>query len=239
MAGKFIRGALIQFVPTFHIPVPNVIVFQFNPETMSHSWTPAAPREHMPGGGDSNPLAVKGFPGESFSFTLAMDASDMIADGTAVAAALATSSGIYSRLAALELLLFPQPGAGVDSLVKTLSAQNPGVPVKSLQKSVARAVPLSTVPVALFVWGPGRIVPVRVTSLTITEKLHDPLLNPTHAEAQIGLTVVTPDQVFALTSPLGTLASVAYQYTQALRRTLALANLESSTESIIGMIPVG
>src|SRR4051794_23767148 len=106
MPGKFLRGALIQFVPTFHIPVPNVIVFQYNPETMSHTWTPAAQNSDLAGIGESNPLAVKGFPGESFSFTLAMDASDMIADGSGVAVGLATGSGIYSRLAALEMLLF-------------------------------------------------------------------------------------------------------------------------------------
>src|SRR6185312_9720307 len=41
MANKFMRGALVEFVPTFGIPIPNVIVFQLNPETMTHAWTPA------------------------------------------------------------------------------------------------------------------------------------------------------------------------------------------------------
>ena len=94
MPGKFLRGALIEFQPAFLVPVPNIIIFQFNPESMTHTWTPAAPPEAPPGGGQSNPLAVKGLPGESFAFTLAMDASDMIADGSPVAAALATASGI-------------------------------------------------------------------------------------------------------------------------------------------------
>ncbi len=38
MAGTYIRGALIEFMPTFLIPLPNVIIFQYNPETMTHTW---------------------------------------------------------------------------------------------------------------------------------------------------------------------------------------------------------
>ena len=54
----------------------------------------------------------------------------------------------------------------------------------------------------LFVWGPGRIVPVRVTGLTITEKLYDPLLNPIHAEVQLTLRVLTPDELKSTTGRL-------------------------------------
>ena len=53
---------------------------------------------------------MKGMPGEAFSFTIAMDANDEIADGSAPTAALAEASGIYSRLAALEMLLYPTGG---------------------------------------------------------------------------------------------------------------------------------
>jgi hypothetical protein len=168
MAGKFLKGALIEFTPTFLVPVPNVIIFQFNPETMTHTWTPAAPALTQPGGGQSNPLAVKGLPGESFSFTLTMDASDMIADGSPVAAALATASGIYSRLAALEMLLYPTGAFQTGGLVGTVSAAASagGLSVGGAASGqVNRDVPVSTVPTVLFIWGPGRILPVRVTTL--------------------------------------------------------------------------
>ena len=52
-------------------------------------------------------------------------------------------------------------------------------------------------PVVLFVWGAFRIVPVRVTGLTITEKLYDEMLNPVHAEAQLQLRVLTPAELQA------------------------------------------
>ena len=69
MGVKHLRGAFVQFVPTFLLPIPNVIVFQYNPETMAHSWQPASAVETKPGDPDPNPLAVRGVPGESFSFT--------------------------------------------------------------------------------------------------------------------------------------------------------------------------
>jgi hypothetical protein len=236
MAGKFLKGAFVEFTTSFLLPVPNVIIFQFNPETMTHTWTPAAPASAPPGGGESNPLAVRGLPGESFSFTLAMDASDMIADGSPVAVGLATASGIYTRLAALEMLLYPTGGNQSGGLLGTVSA---AISAATSSANSDRSVPQSTVPTVLFVWGPGRILPVRVDSLSIIEKLYDaPFLNPTHAEAQIGLTVLAPDELKAVKGPLGGLAKDAYLYSLGLRQTLALANLPNAAESIIGMLPV-
>jgi hypothetical protein len=109
MPAKFIHGALVEFMQTFLIPLPNVIVFQYNPETIRHNWTQAQAETGTVI--EQNPLAVKGNPGETFSFTLAIDARDMIADGSPVAEGIARLSGIYSRLAALEMLLYPVPAA--------------------------------------------------------------------------------------------------------------------------------
>src|SRR5438094_9063016 len=106
MAG--LRGALIAFTEAFPVPVPNVVVFQYNPDTMTHGWQVA----EVEAGSDS-PLAVPGPPKESFDFDLEMDAKDSIADGSPIVADLAEISGLYSRLAALAMLLFPLPAKGV------------------------------------------------------------------------------------------------------------------------------
>jgi hypothetical protein len=237
-----------------------VIVFQFNPETMTHSWT--QPEAAPPPGGDvvPNPLAVTGVPGESFSFTLALDANDMIADGGPAAATLARASGVYTRLAALEMLQYPVPGSDAGSLVGTLSA-GAGAAVGgaiggaagslvggaaggalggalSGASGASRPVPASQVPTVIFVWGPGRIVPVRVISLSTSEKLFDAALNPTQAEVTIELRVLTPKELDFVTGPLAVIAKAAYKYSQDLRQTLALANLGVSVEDIIGLLPV-
>jgi hypothetical protein len=237
MAGTFIRGALVEFMPTFLIPLPNIIIFQFNPETMTHSWTqPESVPVSQGAGGNSNPLAVRGVPGESFSFTLVMDTVDMIADGSPVAEGLATVSGIYSRLAALEMLQYPVPAAD-SGLVGQVSAAAGAVAGGAAAAAPDRSVPAMQVPTVLFVWGPGRIVPVRVTNLSITEKLYDALLNPIHAEASIGLRVLTPDELAYVTGPLADVAKIAYKYSQGLREVLAIANLANAAESAIGMLP--
>src|SRR5215467_10221486 len=245
MPGKYLKGAFIQMMPTILIPLPNVIIFQYNPETMTHTWTPAAKdTPTTPGGGQPNPLAVKGLPGESFSFTLAMDANDMIADGSPVAVGLASATGIYSRLAALEMLLYPTGSFAGGSLLGAVSAPaSTGAPAPSVGGTtgpqVDRSVPQSTLPTVLFVWGPGRILPFMVKKSATTEKLYDAvLLNPTHAEAQIGLIVLTPDEVVAIQDSLKEVAKVAYEYSQGLRQVLALANLANAAESIIGMLPI-
>jgi hypothetical protein len=244
MPGKYLRGAFVQFMPTFLVPLPNVIIFQFNPETMTHTWQPSAPDSTPYGANKPNPLAVKGLPGESFSFNLAMDASDMIADGgsnpvAAAAAGLATATGIHSRLAALEMLLYPTGSFASASLVGSVSSLASNVLAGSSSKKKTK-VPQFLMPTVLFVWGPFRIVPVRVKSLTITEKLYDALLlSPTHAEAQIAVDVLTPDEVTALQDSLKQVATVAYNYSQAFRQAMALANLANAADSIIGMLPLG
>lgn len=238
MAGKYLRGALISFSETFPIPVPNIIVFQFNPEQMTHGWTPAAaaPAPAAAAGSATpvaaDPLAVTGAPGETFTFTLKMDASEMIAEG-GVGEALALASGVYTRLAALEMLLFPVSPAG-GGLVGAVSAALGGAGAPLM-----RDVPQSRVPTCLFVWGPGRIVPVRMTSLSITEQLYHPiLLHPIHAEASVGLRVLTPDELRHLEGPLRQLSDIAYDYSQGLREAFAIANLDNAAESVIGLLPI-
>ena len=238
MSGFVLKGALVEFMPTFLVPLPNITVFQYNPETMIHTWTQSEPAGTA-GVTTSNPLAVKGMPGEAFSFTIAMDANDDIADGNSVTSGMAEVSGLYSRLAALEMLLYPS-GSTRGGLVGAVSAAVGAAFGGGGSSGVTRTVPESTIPVVLFVWGAGRIVSVRVTGLTITEKLYDSALNPTHAEAQLSLRVLTPAELVAAQSDdavLANLASIAYTYTFALRQALALANLANAASSIVGMIP--
>ena len=90
----------------------------------------------------------------------------------------------------------------------------------------------------LFVWGPGRIVPVRVTALTVTERLYDVALNPTRAEVQITLRVLTQEELNHDRDKLAGLARAANTYSQGLRQALAVANLVNAGESVVGMLPI-
>lgn len=245
MAGSTLKGALISFTaagPLGLPSLPNVIIFQFNPETITHAWTEATAPQ-APASTPDKPaphvsaLATTGDPGESFSFTLMLDSDQQIADTSTdpIGAGLATVSGVYTRLAALEMLQFPNkpPSSGLVGGI-TAAADAAGV---GASPSASQSVPTSMVPIVLFVWGAFRIVPVRVTAFSVTEKMFDGLLNPTHAEATITLTVLTPDDLANVSDTLAGVAQAAYSYTQGVRSVGALANLGESAASILGMLP--
>lgn len=240
MPGRYLRGALIQFEPAFLVPVPNVIVFQYNPETMSSSWsTPGVPYSAA-GRAEGNVLGMGGDPSQEFSFTISMDSADIVADQNNAASDLASVYGIYPRLAALETLMFSTDasaqgqnlasGAGSASCAAA-SALPGGAAVGGVQ----RHVPSATVPAVLFVWGVGRILPVRVTSLRVTEKLYDQYLVPTHADAEIGLRVLTSSDIGTLDDGLvKSILQTAYTSMKVLRQTLAI---ENAADPLISMIP--
>lgn len=240
MAGKYLRGALISFTETFPLPIPNLILFQYNPEQMTHGWTPSTTTAATDL--TANPLAITAEPGESFSFSLAMDATDAIADDGPIGEAIGTVSGVATRLAALEMLLFPTapPGGGLlGSISASVSIGGSGASLGGGAAATVTPVPSAQLPTVLFVWGPGRIVPVRVSALSITETRYDSLLLvPTHASAQVTLDVLTTRQVGAVSGPLGALAKGAYSYTNTLRQVLALANLGNAVGSVAGMLPI-
>jgi hypothetical protein len=243
-----LKGALVSFTPTFlPVPVPDVTVFQYNPESLTHTWTQPTAGGAPTGQGDTggsagrsgtttgNPMAVSGFPGEQFDLTIELDANEDIASG-GPSEALASVSGVYTRLAAMEMLLYPASAASSSLLGQATAAitgaLGGGPPPQN--------VPDSTVPITLFIWGPFRIVPVRLNGLTVTETLFDTALNPIHAQAKLQLKVLTPAELQATgadSDVLSTVATVAYEYTLSVREAAALANLANAAQSIIGMIP--
>ena len=223
------------FSDDFPLPRPKVISFQFNPETMTHSWQPAKRAAEGHARQPPNPLAVTGSPEESFSFTLAMDAGEhdrhrrrrrnARRDERHLGAARRTRAPAVSR---------PPPGRpGRHGFRRPARASANSAPTRPPS-------PPDSLPTVLFVWGPGRILPVKITSLTITEKLYDPvLLNPIHADAQVGLQVLTPEELKFVSGPLAGVGQCRlHLYSQDLRQALAMANLANAVESAIGMLPV-
>ncbi len=234
MSGPLTKGALVAYPPTAGAPNPIVTAFQFNPEKMVHTWSQEAPAG-KPGVEAGNPMAVAGMPGETFQFRILLDADDDVVGPQAQLAQAAQDHGVSGRLAALEMLLYPV--ASARALVGTVSAAT-----SSSSGTAARtwAVPNSIVPIVLFVWGPKRVVPVRITTLTITETLYDAQLNPTHAEADIALRVLTPAELVAARPDAGTpaeTAQVAYEQMLDRRRQWAATDAANAPTSIIGMLP--
>jgi hypothetical protein len=231
MSSKYLRGAFVQMTQSFGSTTPNVIIFQYNPESLTHGWSPAeADQQHWQG---ANPLAVRGLPTETFSFTLVMDANDAIG----LLDPVAISSGIYTRLSALEMLLFPTVGDQQSASLAALATERDSTSTSSDGSQQSQTVPAGELPIVLFVWGGARIVPVRVSNLNITETLYDALLNPTHAEATVSLQVLTKQDLANATGPLAAVARDTYDYTHGARQSFALANLANAADASIGFLP--
>ena len=240
VSGLVLKGALVEFMPTF-LPDPAAERDRLpvQPRDDDAHLDPARAGPPPPGPSTSNPLAVKGMPGEAFSFTIAMDANDEIADGSAPTAALAAGERDLQPARRAGDAALPDR-RGPDRAARCGVGGCPVRPLRDQTSGTTRTVPQSVMPVTLFIWGAGRIVPVRVTGLTITEKLYDATLNPTHAEAQLSLRVLTPAELRSAKKDkdvLGNLATIAYDYTLGLRQALAVANLANAAESVIGMLP--
>src|ERR1043165_1601826 len=101
---KLIKGALIQFSAPMIIPIPNVIMFQYNPESMSRTLEPYQLPDSKAAGADKAVPDAAGTtppkpPAEKFTLALQLGASDALEVPEAHPAAVLT--GVADRLAAL------------------------------------------------------------------------------------------------------------------------------------------
>jgi hypothetical protein len=238
-----LKGALVELSAPLLIPIPNIIVFQYNPETVTRQLTPWEMPDISEGAsGDEagqttllrNGRVQPYDPRETLSLTLVLDATDALEKPESHP--VATVVGIAERLAALEKLLYPiGGGAGLLNIDIDISI---GSASGSLTAEEQAQVEQRMTPVTLFVWGPGRIVPVRITSFSVTEKHFNPLLYPVHAEVQLGMQVLTEADFDGDDSTPADIARFAYKFTRTQQDLLALANLANTVESVIGMLPL-
>ena len=164
-----LRGALVTIDSATQ--QTNVIAFQFNPATLRRTLAP-----FTVGGGEGDRTEAPRFagaPAETITVQVQIDATD----GLAASDATTLAYGIAPQLAALELLIYPASSQVV---------QNQAL----MASGTLEVVPLLA-PRTLFVWGPNRVLPVRLTSYSVTEELFDPDLNPLRATANLGMRVLT------------------------------------------------
>jgi hypothetical protein len=210
---KLLKGALVVF--ELSVPVPtNLIVFQYNPDAMTRSFTPAgggkAPDQ---GAGDSQPRLP---PVEGFQMTVELDAADQLE--LPGSNPLTVTTGLHPTLAALELLLYPPSAALI--LNKALALLGSSV------------ISPAAAPLVVLVWGPLRVVPVRVVSLGVTEQAFDTLLNPIRAQVTLGLRALTFPELVQAGTPFDVLGIV----NQIAKEVLARANVVNSVQQIGGMV---
>jgi hypothetical protein len=188
-----LKGALVVFGAPVALPT-NIIIFQYNPETMTRTLKqPGADDSGGAGGvclnaGDT--ANVLQSPVESYSLTVELDATDQIEQVDTVTLGL----GLHPALAALELLLYP------GSTVALLNS--------AMAKFGSWRIVTPKMPFVLFVWGAPRIVPVFITSISITETAFDQLLNPIQATVDLQMRSLTDSELKLAPAPFSTLSII-------------------------------
>jgi hypothetical protein len=172
---KLLKGGLVLLDPRSG-RVLTVIGLQYNPDTLTRTLQVQAGGET---GDRSQALRLKGAAVETIKLEAEIDATDRLGDPDANADAVRL--GIHAELAALEALVH----ARADDLQANEALAAAGV---------LEVLPLEA-PLTLFVWSRQRVVPVRVTDLSVTEEAFDVALNPIRAKVSLSLRVLSVDDL--------------------------------------------
>lgn len=164
---KVLKGAIVGV--SVIDPLSSIVLFQYNPDTLTRTLRVRAAGNEAD---KSEALRLAGPPDESIRLDVEIDAADQLADGDAEAAEL----GVHPALSRLELLLYP--GAKLVIANEALT-----------RLGVIEVIPPEA-PLTLLVWGPKRVLPVRLNGFTITEEAFDPNLNPIRAKVSLDLQVL-------------------------------------------------
>jgi hypothetical protein len=189
--------------------VRRVIVFQYNPDTLTRSFQVQGAGGE--GGDRLEVLRLKGAPIETIKLEAEIDAADQLERPQG---STAGTLGIAPLLAALVTCTYPD-SADV--------ARN-----EALAAAGSLQILPSEAPLTLLIWGARRVVPVRIVELGVTEEAFDPLLNPLRAKVSLGLRVLSTNDV-----PRGHRAAAVFMaYHQGLER---LAAQSSGTIGHLGL----
>jgi hypothetical protein len=172
---RLVKGGLVLVDPD-SAAVRRVIRLQYKSDSLQRVYQ----IQGAGGEGDrSEALRLKGPPIETIKLEAEIDATDQLEfpDNHRDAVVL----GIHPQLAALEAIVYPSSAALIE---------NDGL----ARAGTIEIVPLQTA-LTLFVWSAQRILPVRLTELSVTEDAFDPALNPIRAKVSLGMRVLSVDDL--------------------------------------------
>lgn len=221
---SLLRGALIEYGTSLIGPIPNIVIFQFNPESLSRTLQ-IPTRPTGPAQRETTQAGEKTF--EKITFKAHFSAANMLDEGKA----LAKLFGIGPQLAALEKMVLPSAkiagliGAAIDAIGNALGGGGDDAP--------AQPIPREKYPRILFIWGLTRVLPVTIDSMSISELEYDAILNPLRAEVDITLSVINVDDCSD-----DVLAKGALEYSTIAKEAQAIANLANTAEQIVDLIPL-
>lgn len=172
---RLLKGGIVLLDPDTGA-VQRVIALQYNPATLHRSLTAKTVGEQ---GDRSQALRLLGPPQETYTLEAEIDAADQLEKPEENQAVV--EHGIAPQLAVLETLLYPPSSRLIGN--RNLAAAG-----------VLEIAPTES-PLTLFVWSRNRVMPVRLTSYSVTEEAFDPRLNPLRAKVSLGFRVLSVDDL--------------------------------------------
>ena len=172
---RIIKGGLVLIDPDSS-SVRRVIALQYNPDTLTRT---LQPKQMGEGADQSEALRLKGPAVETLKFEAEIDAADQLEFPDQHQNVV--QFGVAPQLAVLEAMVNP---TAADMLANKALANAGTLEIAAMES-----------PLALFVWGANRIVPVMVSEFSITEEAFDTALNPIRAKVNLGLRVLSVDDL--------------------------------------------
>jgi hypothetical protein len=227
---KILRGAFVEF--GISLP-PLIVVFQFNPLTISRSrsaWVDSPPSYEATEPAQNidvlkNVIDTSGksliqfrnnqtirVQQETINFDIRLDATDKLNEGDTIT----EQFGVAPKLSTLELMMLPKGQSLLGGAVAALL----GGAVKSFMFQDDGREP----PIILFVWGRKKVLPVNITNMSIREEEFSIDLNPLRATVSVSLEVIEGP-------------NLPFLYTKALREVMSLLNLANIAEVANTMVP--
>ena len=174
-APRTLRAGLVILAPG-GTQVARVIGLQYNPDALTRSFEVSAA-----GQTPTEALRLRAPPSETIRLEAELDATDALErpdeNPTVVA------HGLLADLAALEGLLYPARAQVEANQARARRGELEIVPMEA--------------PLTLFVWSRQRILPIRVTELSVNEEAFAPDLTPIRAKVTLSMRVLTDDELGA------------------------------------------
>lgn len=176
---NYLRGAFIAYEPGgYPDGAKRILPFRFNPEVLTRAFhveqgkSGSGTEGARKGSGKAEQAAdaASGSLKQTFTVQVRFDFDDRHQSAEGLSPAL----GILPEISALEGLLYPAESPQDKS-------SDGKEPVKARKQR----------PTVLFLWGKKRVLPVRITGMTVNETRHNCDLNPVRAEVDVQLEVLS------------------------------------------------
>ena len=223
---KILRGAFVEF--GISLP-PLIVVFQFNPVTISRAAAPTrtshtpesarARRTPASSTGEGEPKSLIEFRNgqtitvgpETLSFDIRLDATDKLNEGDT----LTEQFGIAPQLSTLELMMLPKGQSLLGGACGRCSEASQELRVLRWRRDP---------PMMLFIWGRKKVLPVNIMNMQIREEEFSTDLNPTRAMVTVSLEVIEGP-------------NAPFLYTKGVKEVMSLLNLANIGDVANTMVP--